>query len=1164
MNTPANITRLVFELIGSDEEVRVLSFSGNESISGLFSFALDVGCANGTMTPDSFLSKSGLLTLVDPNTHRLLHGEIIEAAQVNQGRRFTQFQLTIAPKPWYLLSRSGSQIFQDQSAPGIINSVLGAAGIRGADVRLALSASYPSRTYCVQHQETDWDFICRLMEEEGIFYFFEHALDKHTLVIGDQNSCFKALPGGAKIAYHPVTGLVPGKESLHDFSCSQGIATGNVSLQDYFFEKPSLSLLSNAAANGAGARGDFEQYHYPGCYQTPEEGKRYAQLRVDALNTFAFTATIKTNSQRLQPGYVMAIEGHPRKSANRQYLITHVHHKSQQPQSLEEGASTAPYSYQATASLIPNDVTYRPARTHQVNKITGTETAIVTGPPKEEIYTDEHGRIKVHFHWDRNNGYDQKSSCWVRVSQAFAGSQWGSVSIPRVGEEVMIAYESGLPDRPIVIGRLYNGQHPAPYPLPANKTRSSLKTLSTPNGGGFNEVRIEDKKGSEQIFIHAEKDVDMLVKNDWRETIDNDEHHSVDKESFTKIGKDHHQTVDKQHNLSVGKSHSRQAGKDTHIKAGKNYIAQAQEIHLKAGMQLVIEAGTEVVMKAGSGLIALNPAGVTITGAMVKINSGGGGGAAKAASPEAPVAPKLPKDDKSGKVSKAAKAKQKKYDAIALASGSAKAVQPDDIALASVVRGPNVVSNVTLPPEQKTAKIECVRPDGSPAKDFPYQAILADGSEKKGTLDANGKASLAGVPKGSVQVTVGETVAASEVIKLRQQMTQIFQAIIAKEKSDAKKLADNRIDHNILQDTAELDLSAKKGIWKGALGFLTWIDDVEDVVNPVNILHRKLVVAWKSYNSDSDDWAATYKKNIEIADHKELVEALGFDPNKVTAEAIAEAYEITTYLFDDETSRELIKQFAKDFVLAQDRTEWAEFAGGAMFEIALSAVIVALTGGLGAGAIAARTSSRFAGKLAELGKVLKKLAAKLKAVKLRKVKSGDTGETVKVTLVIPREVEFSSHGQDVDVASNKIDGVVDFVRNAKIFSKDPIEWSATRPKGTQLDYKVYQRNNIEWDQVRTTGDKRFIGKTNAEAAAKGLPPQLPDGNFVTLHHLGQKSPGPLVEASTKYHGVGKPGQDILHSQYGRSKPHPTLQPDRNKFNVDTREYWKWRVSNQGG
>jgi len=527
-------------------------------------------------------------------------------------------------------------------------------------------------------------------------------------------------------------------------------------------------------------------------------------------------------------------------------------------------------------------------------------------------------------------------------------------------------------------------------------------------------------KGSEQIFIHAEKDVDMLVKNDWRETIDNDEHHSVDKESFTKVGKDYHQAVDKQHNLSVGKSHSRQAGKDTHIKAGKNYIAQAQEIHLKAGMQLVIESGTEVVMKAGSGLIALNPSGVTIKGAMVKINSGGGGGAAKAASPEAPAAPQPPKDDKSGKVSKAAKAKQQKYDAIALASGSANAVQADEVALASVVRGPNVVSNAPLPPEQKTAEIECVRPDGSPAKDFPYHAILADGSEKTGTLDANGKASLQGVPKGSVQVTVGETVAASEVVQLRQEMTQIFQAMIAKEKADASTLADNRSDQNILQDAMEMDFSVKKGIWKGAVGLLTWMQDVKDVVHPVNILHRKLIVAWKSYSSDSDEWAATYKKNIEIADHKELVEALGFDPDKVTAEVIAEAYEITGYLFDDEASRTLIKQFAKDFALAQDRTEWAEFAGGAIFEIVLSAVIVALTGGLGAAAVAAK-STRHVDKLAELGKVLKKLADKLKAVKLRKVKTGHTGEAVKVKLDKPSEVEFSSHGQDVDVGSKNTD-----------------------------------------------------------------------------------------------------------------------------------------------
>ena len=195
-------------------------------------------------------------------------------------------------------------------------------------------------------------------------------------------------------------------------------------------------------------------------------------------------------------------------------------------------------------------------------------------------------------------------------------------------------------------------------------------------------------------------------------------------------------------------------------------------------------------------------------------------------------------------------------------------------------------------------------------------------------MDANGKASLQGVPKGSVQVTVGETVAASDVVQLRQQMTQIFQAMIAKEKADAKGLADNRSDHNILQDAAEMDFAIKKGIWKGAVGLLTWVKDVQDVVHPVNILHRKLIVAWKSYSSDSDERAAKYKKNIELADHKELVEALGFDPDKVTAEVIAEAYEITGYLFDDEASRTLIKQFAKDFAQAQDRTEWAEFAGG--------------------------------------------------------------------------------------------------------------------------------------------------------------------------------------------------------------------------------------------
>ncbi|OUS24398.1 hypothetical protein A9Q99_24610 [Gammaproteobacteria bacterium 45_16_T64] len=642
MNAPANVTRLVFELIGCDTEIRVIGFTGEEEISGLFSFTLNLVCENDVLDVGAFLSKPGLLTFIDSHNSRVLHGEIIQASYVNRGRRFTQFSVMLAPKPWFLLSRSGNRIFQQQSVPDIISTLLSEADIRGSDVRLDLRHSYPARDYTVQYQENEWDFICRLMEEEGIFYFFEHNLDKHTLVLGDHNACFAPLPGSRSIAYHPITGLVAGQESIHAMTLEETIAAGKVSLQDFFFEKPSLSLMTNATVNNPGARADLEQYYYPGNYQHPTEGKRYASLRAEALNTFTVLAEASTSSQRFMPGYVIGVEGHPRVSINRDYLITKVTHEGRQPQSLEEGASTEAYSYLAKLTFIPNDVIYRPARVHPIPYIAGTETAVVTGPAGEEIYTDAHGRIKLHFHWDRKGGYDEKSSCWVRVSQGAAGGQWGSMSIPRVGEEVIVAYESGHPDRPVVIGRTYHGQHPSPYPLPANKTRSTLKTLSTPNGGGFNEVRIEDKKSSEQIFIHAEKDVDVKVKNHWRETIENDEHTKVEKESFTKVEKDHHKTVDGQHNVSVGKSQSLQVGKDSQIKTTKNYNMQAQEIHLKAGMQLVIEAGSEVVMKAGSGLITLNPSGVTIKGAMVKINSGGGGGGAKSASPQAPTAPEPP------------------------------------------------------------------------------------------------------------------------------------------------------------------------------------------------------------------------------------------------------------------------------------------------------------------------------------------------------------------------------------------------------------------------------------------------------------------------------------------------------------------------------------------
>ncbi|MBN1843975.1 MAG: type VI secretion system tip protein VgrG, partial [Deltaproteobacteria bacterium] len=289
---------------------------------------------------------------------------------------------------------------------------------------------------------------------------------------------------------------------------------------------------------------------------------------------------------------------------------------------------------------IPSSVTFRPERNTPKPVVEGVQTAIVAGPSGEEIYTDEHGRVKVQFHWDRQGKYDEKSSCWIRVSQNWAGKNWGMFFLPRIGHEVIVDFMEGDPDRPIITGRVHNAEAVPPYELPTERTKSTIKSLSSPDGDGFNEIRFEDKKGEEDIFIHAEKNQDIRVKNDLREWIGNDSHLIVYNDKLEQVEVNKHLTVKGDHNEKVDGTISIEAGRDMQEKVGQKHALDAgQEIHLKAGMKVIIEAGTQVSLKAGGNFVDIGPGGVTIQGTMVKINSGGSAGSGSGCSPESPQEP---------------------------------------------------------------------------------------------------------------------------------------------------------------------------------------------------------------------------------------------------------------------------------------------------------------------------------------------------------------------------------------------------------------------------------------------------------------------------------------------------------------------------------------------
>ncbi|MDA8140071.1 MAG: type VI secretion system tip protein VgrG [Desulfobacteraceae bacterium] len=642
--TAANESRFFFRAGG--KQFLVTGFEAWEKISALFEVRLSLA-SEAEIDFDQVVGKPGLLTIEGMDEARLFHGIVLQFTQSGVKGRFVLYEAVLGPQARLLSLRSDCRIFQELDAPAIVRKVLESAKVPGDLYAFRLQTKYKVRDYCVQYRETDLAFIRRLCAEEGIFFFFEHHEDKHVMVFGDGTVNYQPIAGPEQVCLHHGGGRAADDETIQSFALKHQILPGSHTLRDYCFEKPAMGLecLDKTKDNGK-----LALYDYPGLYQSLEDGAQAARVRLEQAVMYQAQGRGQSDVARFTPGFTFTLQGYGFQKVDGQYLLVKVSHTGRQPQVLgESGDSSATAWYSNQFEAIPSSVTLRPEPLPKPF-VQGSQTAMVTGPAGEEIYTDRYGRVKVQFHWDRQGQSNEKSSCWIRVSQAWAGKGYGAMFIPRIGQEVIVDFLEGDPDRPIITGRVYSGDNRAPYRLPEEKSIAAIKTLSTPGGQGFNELRFEDNKGREQLFMHAQRDLDLRVGNDRRTFVGNDAHLIVQNKLRQQIGGDHHLAVQGDRVEEGRSGRSLTVGKDDQRQISGNYGLNAgSHIHLNSGLNLVVEAGAAVTLKAGAGFITIDDKGVSLNGPKINLNSGGSPLTGQPVNVLAPVAPLVADTSRPGK-----------------------------------------------------------------------------------------------------------------------------------------------------------------------------------------------------------------------------------------------------------------------------------------------------------------------------------------------------------------------------------------------------------------------------------------------------------------------------------------------------------------------------------
>jgi len=638
--------------------------SAREELGRLSELEIDLLSARNDIRPSEILSKA-VSVQVELTTQgfRYFNGHVTRFSYTGVQGRYHTYKASVRPWLWFLTRTADCRIFQQMAVPDIVKKVFDDHTV--ADVKDELTGDYRVRDYCVQYRETDFDFVSRLLEEEGIYYYVRHTAGQHTIVLTDAYSTHQAVPGD-ELPFVPPGRLRGDQQAVTEWNVGHEVQPGAYVLDDYNFEEPRVERLGRRESPKTHELADYEMFDYPGEYLQLGEGESYARRRLEEMHAQYELVQGATTSRALATGHLFKLKGHPRADQARQYLVVAATHTLEynEYESMAGGGSSYGCTFTAMSSVEP----FRPRRTTRKPLMQGPQTAFVVGPSGQEIHTDEYGRIKVQFHWDRLGEENENSSCWMRVAQPWAGNNWGATFIPRIGQEVVVSFLEGDPDQPLVTGSVYNADQRPPYlgqgrdsKHPNNPSLSGIKTNSTMGGSGYNELRFDDTAGAEQVFIHAQRNYDLRVKNDAMHRVLNDEHthitgfqrEKVEKSAFLEVTEDRHSkigggrretigadydlTVKGDENAKVTGTLSLDVGQKLQEKVGQNAALDAgMEIHLKAGMKVIIEAGMQISLKAGANFIDIGPSGVTIVGTMVLINSGGAAGAGSGSSPKAP------------------------------------------------------------------------------------------------------------------------------------------------------------------------------------------------------------------------------------------------------------------------------------------------------------------------------------------------------------------------------------------------------------------------------------------------------------------------------------------------------------------------------------------------
>jgi type VI secretion system secreted protein VgrG len=636
MFAPANTAHFELLIPSVRHDFKVLGFYGTEAISQLYAITVELVSESPDFDLQNLLSQPAFLQFGINGEG--IHGRIEDVLAGETGKRLTRYHLTLVPALHYLQLSYNQRIFQHLTVPQIVAQVLEGHGILGDSFTFNVSNS-AEREYCTQYGESDYAFIQRLCSEDGIAWHHQHSQAGHQLVFSSDQTWFPLL---GETPYHQGSGMAAEHPVVSHLSMRLSTRTSTTTRRYYDFQRPSLLRQSQFTAEFTP---ELEDYRFPVRFENEELGRQLARQALERHRTDYQLAEGKSDQPALRSGHLFNLIEHPRHAYNDLWLLLSVKHEGKQPQVLEESITSdaKPESgftqgYRNTFSAIPWDVLYRPPLLARPSVLV-SQTARVTGPKGEEIHCDEYGRVRCQFHWDRAERGSDKSSCWLRVSSSWAGEGFGAVTIPRVGMEVVVTFLEGNPDAPLITGCVPNKVTFAPYPLPAHKTRTVLRSSSSPANGGYNELSIEDRAGQELVYLRAQRDMEQKIEHDSRLEVGNERRETIKGNSIAVLEAEDQRTVTADRKVDLKSNDYLQVAQSSHTRVGQVLVAEAgQQMHLKAGASLILDAGVSITLKAGGQHIVIGPGGIFSS---TEIQIGGApmpGAAALQAAPTTPAA----------------------------------------------------------------------------------------------------------------------------------------------------------------------------------------------------------------------------------------------------------------------------------------------------------------------------------------------------------------------------------------------------------------------------------------------------------------------------------------------------------------------------------------------